>query len=67
MHQLPDGSGFFVGTVGPREPGFINFLKYRKVGCARRWLFVWRMYHTARHLYPTEPRIKSAINAFMAG
>ena len=44
MYRLPDGSGFFTGIVGPREPGIINFLKYRKVGCARMWLFKWRMF-----------------------
>lgn len=52
MTRLPDGSGFFVATIGPREPGFVNLLKYRPQGCARRWLFVWRMYRTARHLCP---------------
>lgn len=47
MHELPDGSGFFVGLVGPREPGFINWLKYRPQGCARLYLFRWRMFWVA--------------------
>lgn len=50
MHELPDGSGFFIGSVGPREPGIINFLKYRKVGCARMYLFRWRMFWTTMEL-----------------
>jgi hypothetical protein len=51
MHQLPDGSGFFIGTVGgPRDPGLLPWLKYTPNNRARRWLFVWRMYRTARWL-----------------
>lgn len=34
----------FVMEVGPRGPGFVNWLKYRKVGCARGYLFFWRMW-----------------------
>jgi hypothetical protein len=67
MHKLPDGSGFFVGTVGPREPGILNFLKYRKQGCARRYLFVWRMYRDYRRFYPAEPRWKAVKAALVAG
>lgn len=49
MQQLPDGSGFFVGTVGgPRDPGLVPWLKYDRRNRARRWLFVWRMYRDAR-------------------
>ncbi len=47
MHVLPDGSGFFVGTVGLREPGLINRIKYHKKGYARLWLFRYRMYRDA--------------------
>ena len=47
--RLPDGSAFFVGTVGgPRPPGIVGWLKYDTRARARRWLFVWRMYRTAR-------------------
>lgn len=55
MHQLPDGSGFFVATIGAREPGFVNWLKYHKRGSARRWLFVYRMYRFAT--YEMRPRM----------
>lgn len=55
MRVLPDGSSCFTGIVGPRGPGFINFIKYEKIGRARRWLFVWRMLHTARSLSRSEP------------
>ena len=48
MHELPDGSGFFVGTVGQREPGLLNRVKYHKKGYARLWLFRYRMYRDAR-------------------
>ena len=50
MHELPDGSGFFTMSFGERDPGFVNWLKYRKGGCARRWLFVWRMYWSSLYL-----------------
>jgi hypothetical protein len=50
MHRLPDGSGFFIGTVGPREPGPLNWLKYHRKGYARGWLMLWRNYRTARDL-----------------
>lgn len=43
MRELPDGSGYFVGIVGSRESGILNFLQYTKKGQARCWLFVWRM------------------------
>lgn len=49
MFKLPDGSGFFVGTVRTsRDPGFIEWLKYRRNGMARRWLWAWRNYRDAR-------------------
>lgn len=47
MHRLPDGSGYFIGAIGPREPGFVNRLKYRRVGSARPWLYLWRNYRSA--------------------
>lgn len=47
MQELPDGSGFFVMTVGKREPGLRNWLKYQPEGCARMWLFKWRMFMSA--------------------
>lgn len=47
MHRLPDGSGFFVGSVGPRDAGFVNWLKYHRKGYARRWLYFWRNYRSA--------------------
>ena len=50
MDELPDGSGFFVGTVGPREAGVMNWLKYNRCGSARLYLFRWRMFWTAREL-----------------
>lgn len=43
MNRLPDGSGFFTGLVGERESGFMNWLKYRKHGQARLYVFLWRM------------------------
>lgn len=46
IHRLPDGSGFFVGEIGPRGPGLINWLKYQPHGCARAWLFFWRTLRT---------------------
>jgi len=48
--RLPDGSGFFIGVVGPRDPGFLNWIKYRKQGCARGWLMIWRNYRSAREI-----------------
>jgi hypothetical protein len=50
MNRLPDGSGFFIGTVGPRGPGPLNWLKYHRKGYARGWLMLWRNYRTARDL-----------------
>lgn len=50
MYELPDGSGFFVATVGPREPGFVNWLKYNKNGSARLYLFRWRMFWSTLEL-----------------
>ena len=50
MHKLPDGSGFFVAEIGPRDPGFVNWLKYRPEGCARSWLFFWRMFWSTHEL-----------------
>lgn len=51
MHRLPDGSGFFVMSVGgPRPAGLIGWLKYTENATARRWLLLWRNYRTARVL-----------------
>lgn len=52
MHsdELPDGSGFFIAEIGPREPGFINWLQARPNGSTRRWYFFWLNIKTARHL-----------------
>jgi hypothetical protein len=54
MHVLPDGSAFFTMTIGKRHEyegsKFVNWLKYRPQGCARRWLFVWRMFWSAHAL-----------------
>lgn len=48
MYELPDGSGFFVATIGgPRDRGLIPWLKYTKHNSSRRWLFFWRMYRDA--------------------
>ena len=66
MHKLPDGSGFFIGTIGPREPGFINFLKYNKVGCARLYLFRWRMFWTAFGLSELLPESGPLTNVWKA-
>lgn len=55
MHRLPDGSGFFVATIGgPRDPGFVNWLKYTRGANARRWLYFYRNYRSAREIsrYP---------------
>lgn len=55
MYRLPDDSGFCVGLVGgPRQPGLIEFIKYRPNGSARLWLFRWRMFLTA-HWLSREP------------
>lgn len=59
MRKLPDGSGCFTNIIGPREPGLMNWLKYEKIGRARRWLFVWRMYNSARILSAEEGRLMS--------
>lgn len=49
MFKLPDGSGFFVGTVRTqREAGFREWLKYRRNGSARRWLWAYRNYRDMR-------------------
>jgi len=50
MHELPDGSGFFIAEIGPREPGLINWIKYQPEGCARVWLYFWRIYWSALDL-----------------
>jgi hypothetical protein len=50
IHQLPDGFAFFTAWVGPRENGFVNWLKYHPKGYARRYLFVWRMYWSSLEL-----------------
>jgi hypothetical protein len=50
MHRLPDGSGFFVGTVGPRDPGILNWVKYRKHGSARPWLLFYRNARSAHRI-----------------
>lgn len=50
MDQLPDGSGFFIAEFGPRDPGIINWLKYRPQGCCRAWLYLWRMYRSSLEL-----------------
>lgn len=49
MTKLPDGSAFFTNTVGPREPGVVNIIKYTKIGYARRWLFYYRMIDDIRY------------------
>lgn len=56
MHELPDGSGFFVASIGPRDPGFINWLKARPNGSCRTWLYFWRNYRSAREIsrYPDQ-------------
>lgn len=46
MNRLPDGSGFFVQTIGARPPGFIYWLKARPNGSARAWYFFWLNYGT---------------------
>lgn len=48
MHKLPDGSGFFTMTIGPRPPGFIYWLKAGPNGSCRWWLYFWRNWRTAR-------------------
>ncbi len=51
MHRLPDGSGFFVMEVGgPRPPGLVNWVKYTERASARRWLWAWRNYRSAREM-----------------
>ena len=65
MNVLPDGSAFFVGTVGPREPGLLNFLKYSRCGRARRYLFVWRMFWDAMRL-SRQPGMGPAMSPFRA-
>jgi hypothetical protein len=48
MNKLPDGSGFFVMSVGERENhDLISRLKYHRKGYARKWLFRWRCFHYA--------------------
>lgn len=49
MQRLPDGSAFFIATVGgPRPKGFIAMLKYTKKSThARKWLYLWRNFITA--------------------
>jgi hypothetical protein len=51
IYRLPDGSAFFSSIIGgPRDPDVISWLKYDPNNRARRWLFIWRMYRTAREL-----------------
>lgn len=53
MTKLPDGSGFFVAVVGPRENhDIISRLKYHRKGYARRWLFLWRNFKFAYYEAP---------------
>jgi hypothetical protein len=48
MQRLPDGSGFFVMDIGPREKhDLISRIKYHRKGYARKWLFKWRMFKFA--------------------
>lgn len=44
MRRLPDGSGFLIGFVGARDPGFLEWLKYTKRGSARLYVWIWRNY-----------------------
>ncbi len=47
-YELPDGSGFFIATIGEREHhDLISRLKYHRKGYARKWLFKWRMFRYA--------------------
>lgn len=56
--KLPDGSGFFTMTFDRRPAGFINWLKYTEskhpphYARARRWLYFWRNFRTARTGFP---------------
>ena len=49
MTKLLDGSGFFTNLVSPRELGMVNFIKYARIGRARRWLFYYRMIKDIRY------------------
>jgi hypothetical protein len=57
LHQLPDGSGFFTGSVGPRYSGFFNFCKYHSKGNARGWLLFWRNFRMA-YTWSRKPEMK---------
>ena len=50
IFEMPDGSAFFMASVGPRDPGFVNWLKYHREGYARRYLFVWRMFWSSMEI-----------------